>query len=161
MCSSDLKTVIKKKSPKYEDTGAKIGSQDFKINTPKTQSSSGMGPKNTFLTKERMGVKDTSTGSWLDRAKEHLGNEFKKRPSSEKETEAPAKIGNQSFESPKEGRGLTPYAKGKSMQDWASMLGKGAKKGGSVKMASGGKTSSASSRGDGIAQRGKTRGRIC
>lgn len=38
---------------------------------------------------------------------------------------------------------------------------KGRKAGGSVKMASGGKVSSASSRGDGIAQRGKTRGRIC
>ena len=38
---------------------------------------------------------------------------------------------------------------------------KGRKAGGSVKMASGGKTSSASSRGDGIAQRGKTKGRIC
>ena len=38
----------------------------------------------------------------------------------------------------------------------------GMKKGGAVKkMASGGKTSSASSRGDGIAQRGKTKGRIC
>ena len=36
---------------------------------------------------------------------------------------------------------------------------KGRKAGGSVKMASGGKTSSASSRGDGIAQRGKTKGR--
>ena len=36
------------------------------------------------------------------------------------------------------------------------------KKGGKTKkMASGGKTSSASSRGDGIAQRGKTKGRIC
>ena len=35
------------------------------------------------------------------------------------------------------------------------------KKGGMVKMASGGKVSSASSRGDGIAQRGKTRGRMC
>jgi hypothetical protein len=36
------------------------------------------------------------------------------------------------------------------------------KKGGkTTKMASGGKTSSASSRGDGIAQRGKTKGRIC
>jgi hypothetical protein len=36
------------------------------------------------------------------------------------------------------------------------------KKGGAVKkMASGGKTSSASSRGDGIAQRGKTKGRMC
>ena len=38
---------------------------------------------------------------------------------------------------------------------------KGRKAGGSVKMASGGKVSSASSRGDGIAQRGKTRGRMC
>jgi len=38
----------------------------------------------------------------------------------------------------------------------------GMKKGGAIKkMASGGKTSSASSRGDGIAQRGKTKGRIC
>jgi len=36
------------------------------------------------------------------------------------------------------------------------------KKGGSVKkMASGGKTSSASNRADGIAQRGKTKGRMC
>jgi hypothetical protein len=38
---------------------------------------------------------------------------------------------------------------------------KGRKAGGSIKMASGGKTSSASSRGDGIAQRGKTRGKMC
>ena len=38
---------------------------------------------------------------------------------------------------------------------------KGRKAGGSVKMASGGKVSSASSRGDGIAQRGKTKGRMC
>jgi hypothetical protein len=34
------------------------------------------------------------------------------------------------------------------------------KKGGAIKMSSGGKVSSASSRGDGIAQRGKTRGRM-
>ena len=38
---------------------------------------------------------------------------------------------------------------------------KSRKAGGSIKMASGGKTSSASSRGDGIAMRGKTKGRIC
>ncbi len=38
---------------------------------------------------------------------------------------------------------------------------KGRKAGGSIKMASGGKVLSASSRGDGIAQRGKTKGRIC
>ena len=69
--------------------------------------SRGMGPKNTFLTKERMGVKDKSEGSWMERAKEHLGNEFKTK-----------------------------------------------------KMAKGGSVSSASSRGDGIAQRGKTKGKI-
>jgi len=41
-------------------------------------------------------------------------------------------------------------------------LGIGRKKGGKVKkMASGGMTSSASKRGDGIAQRGKTKGRGC
>ena len=41
-------------------------------------------------------------------------------------------------------------------------MGEGMKKGGKVKkMASGGKVSSASKRGDGIAQRGKTRGRMC
>ena len=108
------KTVIKKKAPKYEDTGAKIGSQDFKMKPPVPESTSGMGPRNTFLTKERMGVKDKSTGSWLDRAKEHLSNEFSAK-----------------------------------------------KKGGAVKMAKGGSASSASSRGDGIAQRGKTKGRIC
>jgi hypothetical protein len=34
------------------------------------------------------------------------------------------------------------------------------KKGGAIKMASGGSVSSASKRGDGIAQRGKTRGRL-
>ena len=108
------KTAVKKKAPSYEDTGAKIGSQDFKMKPSVPESTSGMGPRNTFLTKERMGVKDKSTGSWLDRAKEHLSNEFSAK-----------------------------------------------KKGGAIKMASGGKTSSASSRGDGIAQRGKTKGRIC
>jgi hypothetical protein len=106
--SSILESAAKRKST-YEDTGAKIGSQgDFKMKPAVPQSISGMGPKNTFLTKERMGVKDTSSGSFMDRVKEHLGNEFKTK-----------------------------------------------------KMASGGKTSTASSRGDGIAQRGKTRGRMC
>jgi hypothetical protein len=102
------KKIESKKSKSYEDTGAKIGSQDFKMKPSVPEKISGMGPKNTFLTKERMGVKDTSTGSFMDRIKEHLGNEFK-----------------------------------------------------SKKMASGGKVSSASSRGDGIAQRGKTKGRMC
>lgn len=45
---------------------------------------------------------------------------------------------------------------------WEGEGGRSYKKGGKTKkMASGGNVSSASSRGDGIAQRGKTRGRIC
>lgn len=111
----------------YEDTGAKIGSQgNFKFKSYAPESNAGMGPKNTFLTQKRsdeaqnaMAGRDrdaqsASEGSWLDRAKKHLSNEFKSK-----------------------------------------------KKGGSIKMASGGKVSTASSRGDGIAQRGKTKGRIC
>lgn len=43
----------------------------------------------------------------------------------------------------------------------AGTFSKGNKAGGAIKMASGGKVSSASSRGDGIAQRGKTRGKMC
>jgi len=85
------KTVVKKKAPSYEDTGAKIGSQDFKMKPSVPESTSGMGPKNTFLTKERL---EKSKGIFS-------------------------------------------------------------------RMKSGGKTSSASSRGDGIAQRGKTKGRMC
>ena len=46
--------------------------------------------------------------------------------------------------------------------DQARRVMGGMKRGGSVKkMASGGSTSSASRRGDGIATKGKTKGRIC
>lgn len=85
------KTVIKKKKPKYEDTGAKIGSQDFKMKPSAPESTSGFGPKNSFLTRERL---EKSKGIFS-------------------------------------------------------------------RMKSGGKVSSASSRGDGIAQRGKTKGKVC
>lgn len=63
----------------------------------------------------------------------------------------------------KKGQGLTPYAKGEkftgSIEDWASKIKKAreAKQSG---MKKGGAVSSASTRGDGIAQRGKTRGRM-
>jgi hypothetical protein len=117
-----------------------------KAETPATKESSGMGPKNTFLTKERMKVEDKSEGSTLDRIKEHLGNEFKKRPrAAAKEDEAPAKIGTQNFRASDSRR--PTYEKGRSTEEWSKMLGK--KKGGSVK--------SASARADGIAIRGKTR----
>lgn len=85
------KTVVKKKAPSYEDTGAKIGSQDFKMKPLVPEKTSGMGPKNTFLTRERL---EKSKGIFS-------------------------------------------------------------------RMKSGGKVSSASSRGDGIAQRGKTKGKVC
>lgn len=81
--------------------------------------------------------------------------------------EGPAKVGNQNtfnFDlrpKKKEGKGLTPYAKGNSFagstEGWAKMLKDSKKKEG---YKSGGSVSSASSRGDGIAQRGKTRGRM-
>jgi hypothetical protein len=87
-----VKKKIKKKIAKYEDTGAKIGSQgDFKMKSSTPEKTSGFGPKNTFLTKERL---EKSKGVFS-------------------------------------------------------------------RMKSGGKVSSASSRGDGIAQRGKTKGRMC
>jgi hypothetical protein len=64
----------------------------------------------------------------------------------------------------KSGKSLTPYAKGNafagSTEGWAKMLRDSNKKE-EKKMAKGGSVSSASSRGDGIAMRGKTRGRIC
>lgn len=51
------------------------------------------------------------------------------------------------------------YADGTRLPDEEPYKGDGMKKGGKVKMSSGGVT--ASKRGDGIAQRGKTRGKMC
>jgi hypothetical protein len=47
------------------------------------------------------------------------------------------------------------------MRNYVSRAPSGVKKGGVIKMAKGGMTSSASSRADGIAQKGKTRGKMC
>ena len=62
----------------------------------------------------------------------------------------------------KTGQGLTPYEKGRSfsgsVEDWSTMIKKARE---AKEYKSGGKVSSASKRADGIAQRGKTRGRIC
>ena len=62
----------------------------------------------------------------------------------------------------KTGQGLTPYEKGRSfsgsVEDWSTMIKKARE---AKEHKSGGKVSSASKRADGIAQRGKTRGRIC
>jgi len=94
------KTVVKKKSPSYEDTGAKIGSQgDFKMKPSMPVSTSGMGPKNTFLTKERSDAAQKSMGKGFsmglfERGDLGIGNK-------KKEEEKPANIGNQSFVTPK------------------------------------------------------------
>lgn len=61
----------------------------------------------------------------------------------------------------KRGQGLTPYEKGRSftgsVEDWGSMIKKARE---AKEYKSGGKVSSASKRADGIAMRGKTKGRI-
>jgi len=59
----------------------------------------------------------------------------------------------------------TPKSRHRAMEEITQAYedfrtGKGMKKGGAVKMAKGGSVSSASSRGDGCAQRGKTKGRM-
>jgi hypothetical protein len=59
------------KADLYDTSGNKRTSGDSQSFAPPPRS--GMGPKNTFLTKERMKVDDTSGGS-------HLANEFKRRP---------------------------------------------------------------------------------
>ena len=124
------KTVVKKKpaDSRYEDTGAKIGSQGgFKFESkaePESRSRSAAEiragkaaapeapskiPKNTFLTPER-----------LESSRKSYYSGFESKP-----VRSAADI--------RAGRG----------------------------MKAGGKTSSASSRADGIAQRGKTRGKVC
>lgn len=159
---------------------------ETKTEAPEPKESSGSGPKNTFLTKERSDAaqKAMSKGfsmGLFERGDLGIGNK-------KKEKEEPAKIGNQSFAMPKEGRGLTPYEKTKSIEERARMLGRdektikkdeeklaetrrraagkyqksneavyGAKKGGAIQMASGGKVKSASARADGCCVRGKTR----
>jgi hypothetical protein len=84
-----------------------------------------------------------------------------------------AKIGSQSFAMRGEDKKVPPLRKigeaimgtvANASKPYSSSMYdkmKGRKAGGSIKMASGGKVSSASSRADGIAQRGKTKGRIC
>jgi hypothetical protein len=73
-----------------------------------------------------------------------------------KKKKAPAKPASQEFPTRDRDRADQSFP---LKTDYDKM--KGRKAGGSVKMASGGKVSTASSRGDGIAQRGKTRGKMC
>jgi hypothetical protein len=59
-------------APAYDTSGNERRSGDSQSFAPPPRS--GMGPKNTFLTKERMKVDDTGS---------HLANEFKRRPRAE------------------------------------------------------------------------------
>jgi len=123
------KIVVKKK---YEDTGAKIGSQgDFKIDTKQDKKIYGQG-----LTPYEKGKSLSDWSKMLGGGKK----ETDKTSSDSENLDATRRRAAGMFQKTNEG----VY---------------GMKKGGAVKkMASGG---SASSRGDGIAQRGKTKGRIC
>lgn len=117
------KKKIKKEPSRYEDTGAKIGNQSFNMESTKPAAeakSSGMGPKLSFLTKER-----------LEKSKEAMRQSNKPNPA---DVDATRRRAAGMF------RPMNEAVYG---------------------MKKGGKVSSASSRADGIAQRGKTRGRIC
>ena len=112
-------------APAYDTSGNERRSGDSQSFAPPPRS--GMGPKNTFLTKERMKVDDTSGDS-------HLANEFKRRPRAAKDDEDYA----------------TKKKRERAGKDVrANSAVYGMKKGGMVK--------SASARADGCAIRGKTR----
>ena len=136
----------KKKAPKYEDTGAKIGNQSFMPSDAERRRRleesdkplEGVHPESYLLPGpfgalsklatatrlKKLGPELNTVRAPMQKALEYTGNQAKRL------TNEPLKLGM--------------------------------KKGGATKkMASGGKVSSASSRGDGIAQRGKTKGRMC
>jgi len=136
----------KKKVPKYEDTGAKIGNQSFMPSDAERRRRleeadkplEGVHPESYLLPGpfgalsklatatrlKKLGPELNTVRAPMQKALEYTGNQAKRL------TNEPLKLGM--------------------------------KKGGATKkMASGGKVSSASTRADGIAQRGKTKGRIC
>lgn len=146
----------KKKAPKYEDTGAKIGNQSFMPSDKERRRQLEMSDKPLESVNPEMyfpplrGLNALAKGLAGKKAVEEVG----KRTGTELSTmvRSPKEILRQAE------KDITP----RSPRLGNEPLKLGMRKGGSVKkMASGGKTSSASSRGDGIAQRGKTKGRIC
>ena len=149
-------TPKKKKAPKYEDTGAKIGNQSFMPSDKERRRQLEMSDKPLESVNPEMyfpplrGLNALAKGLAGKKAVEEVG----KRAGTELSTmvRSPKEILRQAE------KDITP----RSPRLGNEPLKLGMRKGGSVKkMASGGKVSSASSRGDGIAQRGKTKGRIC
>jgi hypothetical protein len=149
-------TPKKKKAPKYEDTGAKIGNQSFMPSDKERRRQLEMSDKPLESVNPEMyfpplrGLNALAKGLAGKKAVEEVA----KRTGSELSTfvHTPKNVIRQAE------KDITP----RNPQLGNERLKLGMKKGGAVKnMASGGKTSSASNRGDGIAQRGKTKGRIC
>jgi hypothetical protein len=124
----------------YEDTGAKIGSQgDFKMKPAVPEKIEDKKRYGQGLTPYEKGKSISDMSKMLSGGK--------------KET-------NKSIDDDEKLFSTRRRAAGMSQKINEGVYGM--KKGGATKkMASGGKVSSASSRGDGIAQRGKTKGRIC
>lgn len=136
----------KKKAPKYEDTGAKIGNQSFMPSDKERRRQLEMSdkplesvhPESYFMPGPLGALSKLATAKRISKIAPELNT-----------VRAPMQK-------------ALEYAGSKAKQLTNEPLKLGMRKGGSVKkMASGGKTSSASSRGDGIAQRGKTKGRMC
>lgn len=126
-------------TPKDDVSSVELTKQEVKVSKPKKKRLSGM-----FGTVDEEAIKERGKAAAADRTE-------KKEPPLVKIGRALAGTfsGDRAFKNYAES---TPYARSKM----------GMKSGGKVhKMAGGGKTTSASKRADGIAQRGKTRGRIC
>jgi hypothetical protein len=140
------KTVIKKKTPKYEDTKAKIGNQSFAPTDAERRRQleasdkplESVHPESYFMPGPLGALSKLATAKRISKIAPELNT-----------IRAPMQKALES-------------AGSRMKQLTNEPLKLGMRKGGAVKkMASGGKTSSASNRGDGIAQRGKTKGRIC
>ena len=140
------KTVIKKKAPRYEDTKANIGNQSFAPTDAERRRQleaadkplESVHPESYFMPGPLGALSKLATATRISKIAPELNT-----------VRAPMQK-------------ALEYAGSKAKQLSNEPLKLGMKKGGAVKkMSSGGKTSTASSRGDGIAQRGKTRGRIC
>jgi hypothetical protein len=164
---SKVATTKKKAAPKYEDTKAKIGNQSFAPSDAERRRQLEASDKPLESVNPEMyfpplrGLSALAKGLAGKKAVEEVG----KRAGSEISAFA-KKAGDDLSTFVRRPREVIRQAE-KDITPRAPRLGNeplklGMKKGGAVKkMASGGKTSSASSRGDGIAQRGKTKGRMC
>jgi hypothetical protein len=139
------------------------------------------GAKMPMVTKEQLAASGLSLRDYLNKQQGLTRRDESSAPAS-KSTRMPMRPGQESPTYSNEGRGKlaayeTPYdrmnrenrAAGKDFDSLTRNMFKGTRRGGGEyakggevkKMASGGSVSSASKRADGIAQRGKTKGKMC